>query len=76
MTIIATCGHEIPDNDEKYSIALAGYNRQGEQVVKYIVACLDCQELYRRWGDLLETKAAEKEWLSTDEKKHGIENSD
>ena len=77
MTIIATCGHEIPDTQAWRSIRRKGYTRQGERAILTEMVCKKCKGMYRAWGDLLETEEEKKEWLSTNhEKKHGIENSD
>jgi hypothetical protein len=61
MTIIATCGHEIPDNDEKYSVMCKRYNRRAIRVVSSEMICLECQKRYS--GDLLDTEAEEQAWL-------------
>ena len=69
MTIIATCGHEIPDFDEKYNITRKGYTREGERCLVHAVICTVCKH-YRYEGDILDTEEEERVWL------HGKENND
>ena len=63
MTIIATCGHEIPDNDAKYSITRKGYTRENKRCLIHEVVCDNCHFLYRTWGDILDTEEEEQAWL-------------
>ena len=63
MTIIATCGHEIPDNSDEYSIRRKGYDRGGCRVVSHEMACLKCQWNYHHWGELLNSEEEANEWL-------------
>ena len=62
MTIIATCGHEIPDNSAKYSVMCKRYNRRAIRVISHEMICLDCQGRYS--GDILDTEEEEQAWLS------------
>ena len=52
--ITATCGHEIPEIDDKYSITRKGLTKEGEPTVFFDVACLECQKQYKEWGEILE----------------------
>ena len=63
MTITATCGHPIPEIDEKYSVTCKERTREGERCLSFEVVCLDCQKLYRKWGQILDTEAVQQAWL-------------
>ena len=63
MTIIATCGHEIPEVDDQYSITCKERTREGERCLSYEVVCLKCQKLFREWDLILDTEAEEQAWL-------------
>ena len=63
MTIIATCGHERPDFDEKYSITGKGHTPAGKRYLIHLVACLNCQKRYRRAGVILDTEEEEQAWV-------------
>ena len=61
MTIIATCGHEIPDNSDVYSVIIKDYTRECRQCISSVMFCLLCQELYH--DDILDTEEEEQAWL-------------
>ena len=67
MTITATCGHRIPDNDEKYSVTCKGWTRTGDRCLSYRVVCLDCQEIYRKGNWVLDNEAEEQAWVNYDD---------
>ena len=67
MTITATCGHRIPDHDDKYSITRKGYNRKGERCLFHDVVCMKCKRFYLRWDDILYTEAEEQAWVRYEE---------
>ena len=67
MTITATCGHQIPDNSEKYSVTIKGYNKEMRRCLDHITACLNCQKKYTYWGDILDTEAEEQAWVRYDD---------
>jgi hypothetical protein len=62
MTITATCGHEIPDNDEKYSVTRKGYTRENERCLFHDVVCTRCYWMYFIADDILD-EAEEQAWL-------------
>jgi hypothetical protein len=61
MTIIATCGHEIPDNSDVYSVILKDYTRECRPCISSVMFCLLCQELY--YDDILDNEEEEQAWL-------------
>ena len=63
MTIIATCGHEIPDNSELFSATYKDYTREGERCLTTGMLCLKCKSLMMQWGDILDTEEEEQAWL-------------
>ena len=63
MTIIATCGHEIPDNGSKYYITRKGYTRDDKRCLVHEMVCLKCKSMRRLHGDILETYKDQSAWL-------------
>ena len=61
--ITATCGHEIPDNSELYSVTCKDYTREGERCVTTKMVCMRCKRMLMNYGNVLYTKEQEDEWL-------------
>ena len=67
MTITASCGHRIPDNSEKYSVAWKSHDLKDNRVINHGMVCMECQEEYRQWGIILDTEAEEQAWVNYDD---------
>ena len=61
--VIATCGHEILEINDKYNIARKRYTREGLHSVSFESACLECQKHYLKWGEILKDEKEEMAWL-------------
>jgi hypothetical protein len=64
MTIIATCGHTLT-NEEGLgtTIAVKGYEN-GEHIISYPTVCDKCLKWYEKRHLILKTKKQQKQWLN------------
>lgn len=67
MTIIASCGHVLTDDDGEdgmgTQIAIKSWSRENTEQVCYMNVCTPCIQRYRDEGVLLEDQAAINAYL-------------
>lgn len=64
MTVIASCGHEIPDwPKNEYSFCIKDFVGMLEPAIRHMNACKSCYEFYKREGMILETEQEKQDWL-------------
>lgn len=69
MTIIASCGHELSDDEGPYglgfNLAVRSQSREGEPAVQYGVYCTKCRDWAQAEPDyVFETNEAAMDWLN------------
>ncbi len=66
MSIIASCGHELPYNNKLSlgrTISIRDWDRENDPVINYLTVCETCYRMYKLTNSILETEDEEKEWM-------------
>lgn len=63
MTIIASCGHEVPNFDRLHHISIKEYDRDFSRCVKHMSVCVKCLRLHQTENAVLYSKEQENAWL-------------
>jgi hypothetical protein len=67
MTIIATCGHDITNEDlKKTEIHIMAFTRECKNAVAICAACSSCRKDYEAWGIVLHNQEEERAWLNNE----------
>lgn len=69
MSIIASCGHELKDDDGEngmgWPVYVASYCRDGSPAIAYMVVCSKCLKWYEAERLLLNTEDAQNAHLTS-----------
>lgn len=60
--MIGTCGHEIYNFD--YQLSIMEYDAEANRVISYVIVCLNCKNLYEKWGIVLHNEQEQSDWLN------------
>lgn len=64
MSIIASCGHELTEEENMgNTICVRDFDRSGKKVVCYTTLCSKCLSLYREKGLELKSEQEKNNWL-------------
>lgn len=63
MPIILSCGHELKDQEEGWSIATKEYSKDWSRAVSYRTVCKTCHEWYEKEDLVLHTQQEEFDWI-------------
>jgi hypothetical protein len=64
MTLFASCGHEIVDDDKYFPLSLMEWGRCGERAVSYGNYCQKCRNMYLDYGLVLDGDEDEARWFN------------
>lgn len=64
MSIIASCGHRLPDDELGVNLALRTWSREGTRGVRYGSFCASCVEKLTEGGFVLSSTEEELAWCA------------
>jgi hypothetical protein len=67
--ITLTCGHNVWDFDDSYSVCMKEYDRENKKVLAFKSVCFECKEFYKKEGLLLNNTKEEQDWLMQEDLK-------
>ena len=71
MTVIASCGHQLTEDEGLGQLlAIASYNRKGKHAIEYVAYCNMCANEAYKQGSVLLTEEEMSAWLNLDEEKN------